>query len=122
MENLVTLLILAFAVAAPLTVGVTYFLKAPSSSALWLRAATSAYAPTIGILLVVVGVFWPESHQYNERGMQLLWQLQAIPLLFLVGSIVLYPGPKRLHWVLVPVSIALWVWVFGMSWISVRGL
>ena len=107
MGNLVTLLIFAFAVAAPVAVGVTYFLKAPASSPLWLRMATSAYSPTIGFLLIVVGAFWPESHQYNERGVQLLWQLQAIPLLLLVSSLASYPGPKRLHWVLVPVSVAL---------------
>lgn len=122
MVNLVTLLILVFAVAAPVVIGATYFLKAPASSSLWLRMATSAYAPTIGFLFVVVGAFWPDSHHYNERGVQLLWQLQAVPLLLLVGSLAAYPGPKRIHWVLVPASVALWVWIFGMSWISVHGM
>ncbi len=117
-----TLLILLAAVLALVTVGAVYFVKAPIGSSLVRRLVTSAYAPTIGVIFLLVVGTWPESHRFNDKGVNLLLQLQLVQLLLLSASLGLYQGPKKLHLLLVPVSLCFWVWFFAMSWIHVRGM
>ena len=121
MDKLIFPLVLSAAVLAPFAVGVAYFLKASPGSSLGLRLATSAYGPALGIIFLFVATLWPESHQYNTKGTRLLLQLQGIPLLLALASLALYPGPRKLHVLLVPISFALWALTFGMSWVGVHG-
>jgi hypothetical protein len=120
-DNPFFLLVLSAAVLAAFAVGAAYFVKAAPGSSLGLRLATSAYAPAIGIIFLFVATLWPDSHQYNAKGTKLLLQLQGIPLLLALASLALYPGPRKLHVLLVPVGLALWASTFGMSWIGVHG-
>ncbi len=121
MEKLVFALVLSAAVLAPFAVGVAYFVKVSPGSSLGLRVATSAYGPAVGIIFLFAATLWPESHLYNTKGTRLLLQLQGIPLILALTSLALYPGPKKLHALLAPVSFALWALTFGMSWVGVHG-
>jgi hypothetical protein len=120
-DKLIFLLVLSAAVLAPIAVGVAYFVKASQGSSLSRRLATSAYGPALGIIFVFVATLWPESHLYNTKGTRLLLQLQGIPLILALVSLALYPGPRKLHVLLVPISLALWALTFGMSWVGVHG-
>jgi ABC-type Na+ efflux pump permease subunit len=120
-DKLFFLLVLSAAVLAAFAVGGAYFLKAYPGSSLSLRLATSAYGPAIGIIFLFVATLWPESHQYNAKGTRLLLQLQGIPLLLTLASLALYPGPRKLHVLLVPIGFVLWASTFGMSWVGVHG-
>ncbi len=121
MDKLIFVLVVSAAVLAPIAVGVVYFVKASPGSSLGLRLATSGYSPAIGVIFLFVATLWPDSHQYNAKGTSLLLQLQCIPLLLALASLALYPGSRRLHVLLVPISFALWALTFGMSWVSVHG-
>ena len=121
LDKLFFLLVLSAAVLAAFAIGAAYYLKAAARSSLALRLATSAYAPAIGIIFLFVATLWPDSYQYNAKGTKLLLQLQGIPLLLTLASLAFYPGPRKLHILLVPVGFALWASTFGMSWIGVHG-
>jgi hypothetical protein len=120
-DKITLVLVLVAATFATLAVGVAYFLKASPGSSFGIRLVTSAYAPAIGANFLLVATLWPESYQYNAKGTRLLLQLQSIPLLLALASVTLYPGPRKLHILLVPISFALWAFTFGMSWIAVHG-
>ena len=122
MDKFLILLALSAAFLAPVAVGVAYFVRSSSDAALGLRLATSAYSSVIGILFLLVVTLWPESHQFNAKGTKLLWQLQGIPLFLFLTSLALYPGPRKLHLLFVPMSTVLWVLTFAMSWIHVHGM
>ncbi len=121
MDKLIFVLFVSAAVLAPFAVGIVYFVKASPGSSLGLRLATSGCGPAIGVIFLFVATLWPESHQYNAKGTKLLLQLQGIPLLLALASLALYPGSRRLHVLLVPISFALWAMTFSMSWLSVHG-
>jgi hypothetical protein len=120
--NSIEELFLVFGGAAlGIAVGAAYFVKAKGSSSLVLRLATAAYAPSLAVLFVAAGFVWPDHYRFNEAGSRAYMWLQFVPFTLLLLSLVKYPGPKRLHFVLVPVAIVAWFWTFALGWMSVNG-
>jgi hypothetical protein len=104
-----------------LAVGITYFAKAPHGAKLWIRALSSAFGPSLALLLVAAAFWWPEQYRYQPNGVRVFYWLQAIPLLLLAFTLARYPGPARLHWLLVPAGVFAWLWTFVLGWLSVHG-
>jgi hypothetical protein len=104
-----------------IAVGGIYLWKANKSSSLAIRLSTAAYGPSLAVLFIAVGFFWPEQYRYNAAGSRVYLWLQAIPGLLLLLSLVKYPGSRRLHFVLVPVALLAWLWTFALGWMAVNG-
>lgn len=104
-----------------LAVGVIYFVKADRKTSVALRLATTAFAPSLAAIFVLVGFLWPEHYRFNAEGKSAYLWLQLVPGLLLLLTLVKYPGPKRIHFVLVPVALVAWAWTLALGWMHVSG-
>lgn len=104
-----------------LVVGATYFIRASGTAGTWSRLAASAFGPSLTLLFLVSVVWWPERHRYTSGGVQAFYWLQLVPFALLIILVARYPGPRRLHWALLPVGLLAWAWVFAFGWLSVHG-
>jgi predicted membrane channel-forming protein YqfA (hemolysin III family) len=120
MDSFLTLLILCGGALLSLALGPVYFVKAAGAGSVARRLATSAFGPTVA-LLFVASLLWPDSHRFNPRGTQLFLAMHLLPLALLFIAIVGYPGPKRLHWFLLPIGLLAWLWTLALGWIFVHG-
>jgi hypothetical protein len=107
--------------ALGISIGAIYLARAESTSSLALRLATAAYAPALAVLLVVAGFMWPEQYRFNAAGKQAYLWLQVAPCALLVLSLLKYPGPKRLHLIVVPLAVVAWLWTFALGFMAVNG-
>jgi hypothetical protein len=103
-----------------IAVGIIYFAKSHKSSALLQRALASAYGPAVACLFLAAAL-WPDRHRYSQASVQVFYWLQLVPLALLVYSLAAYPGPRRIHWWLVPVGFLAWVWSFSLGFLFVHG-
>ena len=104
-----------------LAIGAVYFAKAPHEPQLLLRLTSSAFGPSLALLLVFAGLLWPEHYRYKPHGVQAYLWLQLLPLLLLAFTLAKYPGPRRLHWYLVPLGLVAWAWTFLWAYTFVHG-
>jgi hypothetical protein len=104
-----------------LAIGAAYFAKAPHEAQLLLRLTSSAFGPSVALLFVSAGLLWPEHYRYNPHGVQAYLWLQLLPLFLLGFTLTKYPGPRRLHWYLVPLGLVAWVWSFLWAYTFVHG-
>ncbi len=114
--------VLASLIGAVLSLGIGawYFLRAPSESSLLLRIATSAYAPSTAVLYAFA--FAVPREVWLRLGTAALFTAQSIPAVFLVVSLVGYPGSKKLHLLLVPPALFFWLCQFAIAQIAVYGM
>jgi hypothetical protein len=102
------------------TVGITYFVRSDRASALWQRLLASAYGPSLACLFVAAAA-WPDAYRYTPTGVQIFYWLQCVPLALLVYTLAAYPGPRRTHWLLVPMGLLAWAWTFALGFLFVHG-
>jgi hypothetical protein len=121
MDGLASLTLLWGGALIGLAVGCVYFLKASSTSPVAVRLLTSAFGPSLFALFVFAGLLWPEAYRFNTKGTTAYLWLQVVPLVLLVVALLRYPGPKRLHWALVPAGLVAWAWTFALGWLFVHG-
>ncbi len=119
--NVVTLLTLGAGPFIAVTIGVVYFLNAPTTSSLNVRLLSSAFGPSLAVTFLLAGILWPERYRYTPVGVQAYYWLQLLPLLLLAFAIVKYPGSRRLHFILVPLGLVAWAGTFAWGWLFVHG-
>jgi hypothetical protein len=102
-----------------LLVGVLYMLCSYRSSPLHRRLLAAAYAPSSVILFLAAALIprdaWP-------RQFPLYLALQLLPLLLLGLSLRLFPGPRWVHWVLVPLALVCLAWQAALGHILIHGM
>ena len=104
-----------------LLIGLVYFRKATSEASLIRRIAASSYGPAIAVVYFVAVFAWPERLQYTATGLQVYYAIQAIPVVLLFYSLRAYPGPRAVHFALVPLAALAWVWTFALGYWGVHG-
>jgi hypothetical protein len=120
-ENLLVLVGLFGGATLGVAIGVTYFVKANRDAKLSLRALTSAFGPSLAVIFVAATIWWPEQYRYQPKGVLAFYWLQILPLVLACCTLAKYPGPARLHLVLVPLGLFAWLWTFFLGWIFVHG-
>jgi len=120
-DRLLTLFSLWGGALLGLALGFVYFRKAAGAGSLALRLATSSFGPSLALLFVIASALWPDSYRFTSLGAQVFLTLQVLPLVLLVVTIVGYPGPRRLHWYLVPLGLFAWLWTLALGWVFVHG-
>jgi len=103
-----------------IAIGAVYFAMSHGTSALWQRLLASAYGPSMACLFAAAA-WWPDEHRYSQASVQVFYWLQLIPLALLVYALAAYPGPRRLHWLLVPLGVVAWTWTFALGFLFVHG-
>lgn len=104
-----------------IAIGIAYFVMSYRTSALWQRVLASAYGPSMACLYAAVAG-WPEGYRYNLAGVQVIYWLQLLPLALLVYALAAYPGPRLVHWFLVPMGLLAWMWTFALGFVAVYGM
>lgn len=102
-------------------IGITYFAKSTQGAKLWIRTLSSAFGPSLALIFAAAALWWPEQYRYQPKGVHAFYWLQAIPMLLLVFTLARYPGPRRLHWLLVPAGVVAWLWTFALGWLFIHG-
>jgi hypothetical protein len=120
MDSFLTLLFLCGGALLSLALGPIYFVKAASAGSVARRLATSAFGPSVA-LLFVASLLWPDSYRFNPSAAKAFLAMHMLPLALLVIAIVGYPGPKRLHWFLLPIGLVSWLWTLALGWFFVHG-
>jgi hypothetical protein len=95
---------------AGVLIGVVYFAKAPKESGIVLRLLSSAFGPSLTLLFFAAAC---GAAYYRDRPTEFrayLW-LQLLPLSLLIISIARYPGPRRVHYLCVPLGLLAWHWM-----------
>jgi hypothetical protein len=125
MENLFNGVIALFAfyggAIVGLVIGALYFTKASQGDSIALRLLSSAFGPSLTLLLAAATFLWPEQYRYKPAGVQAYFWLQLLPLVLLAISIAKYPGPRRMHYLCVPLGLFAWLWTFVIGWLFVHG-
>jgi hypothetical protein len=104
-----------------IAVGAAYFIKSEPTAGVGIRVLTSAFGPSLALLLAVAGLWWPESYRFTPAGVRTHAWLQLIPASLLVATLVKYPGSRRTHWLLLPLGLVAWAWTFALGWLFVHG-
>jgi hypothetical protein len=121
MDGLFAMLVIWGGALLGAAVGVLYFVKAGREASLSVRLLTSAFGPSVALLFIVASLWWPEHLRYKPAGVQAYSWLQVLPLLLLGLALAKYPGPRRIHWIAVPLGLLAWAWVFAWGWLFVHG-
>ncbi|MBI3229031.1 MAG: hypothetical protein HYZ45_02240 [Burkholderiales bacterium] len=100
--------------------GFAYFEQAKPNTPLYLRLLTAAYCPAVD-LIFWFSVWISQNHRYQHFWIKVFFSMQYVLPILLAVSIFGYPGPKRLHFLLVPLMLLLWACTFFMSYFSVVG-
>jgi hypothetical protein len=102
-------------------VGAAYFIKANPFAPSWRRVLASSFGYAVALLYVLGVVLWPDSYRYNTSGVRTFYFLQLVPFVLLVYSLIAYPGPRRLHWLLVPLGLLAWATTFALGLLFIHG-
>lgn len=121
MENLFVFLALFGGPLLGIAVGGVYLAKAGSHSTLALRIATSAFGPAVALMFVLSELFWPDQYRFNTQKSGIYIWLQVFPLLLLFFTLAKYPGPRKIHLLLVPLGVFAWGWSFAVGWMLING-
>jgi hypothetical protein len=120
-DGVITLLVFYGGAIAGLVIGALYFGNTTQSSGILLRLLSSAFGPSLALMLVSAAFWWPEQFRYIPRGIEAYLWLQLLPLALLAVCLAKYPGPRRLHYILAPAGLLAWVWAFAIGWLFVHG-
>ena len=104
-----------------LGIGIIYFVKTQRDARLWVRALASSFGPSLALIFAVASLWWPEQYRYQPKGVHAFYWLQVVPMLLLTFTLARYPGPRRLHWILLPAGLLAWLWTFVLGWLFVHG-
>ncbi len=102
-----------------LAIGVVYFIRAKGAASLPVRAVTSAYAPVVSMAFAA-GVLVPREF-WAGLGRSSFLLVQLLPLALLVLSLLFYPGDKKTHWYLAPITLFLWAWQIFVAQLLIHG-
>lgn len=100
-------------------IGVFYFVRANGAASLPVRAVTSAYAPVVSMSFAA-GIFAPREF-WAGLGGNSFFLVQLLPLALLAVSLFFYPGNKKIHWYLVPITLIFWVWQIFVAQMLIHG-
>lgn len=105
-----------------LATGIAYFARTPRQGPIWQRVLASAYGPAIALVFFFVVFLWPETYRFRPEGVRAFFLLHLLPLGLFLYSLRRYPGPRRLHFYLAPVTVTAWFWTLALGYIFVHGL
>ena len=100
-------------------VSAIYFTRAANAPLQSVRILSSAFGISLAFMLATATFFWPEQYRYKAAGVQAYYWLQLVPLVLLTLCISKYPGPRKLHYLLVPLGLLAWLWSFATGWLFV---
>jgi hypothetical protein len=90
-----------------LLVGLLYLLCSYRSAPIGQRLLAAAYGPSSAVFFLAA-LFVPQPAWPKHFPLYLL--LQLVPLALLALSLRFFPGPRWVHWVLVPLALACLAW------------